>query len=140
MCAIEMKNYLKRILLAVSCTLVFFTVHAQSGRSPIEDMVNAIKNNRVADMEKYIDNFVPITINNSQTVYSHNQAMIVLKDFFEKNVARDVTVMDNGAPDNTSKFVIGVMTTTAGVKYNVFILIRLKGNFMLQELRLNKEQ
>ena len=139
MCAIEMKRYFKKLLLLVSCTLVFFTVHAQSGRSPIEDMLNAIKTNRVADMEKYFDNFVPITINNSQTLYSHNQALVVLRDFFDKNNPRDFEVMDNGAPDNTSKFVIGAFTTQAGTKYNVYILMRLKGTFMLQDLRFNKE-
>ncbi len=139
MCAIEMKRYLKSLLLLVSCTLVLNTVHAQSGRSPIEDIVNAIKNNRVADMTKYFDNFVPITINNNQTVYSHNQAEVVLRDFFEKNSPRDFTVMDNGSPDNSSKFVIGTFTAQSGTKFNVYILMRLKGSFMLQDLRFNKE-
>src|SRR5438105_1696908 len=111
MCVFEMKRYFKTLLLSVSCTLVFFTVHAQSGRAPIEDIVNAIKSNRVADMEKYFDNFVPITINGSQTLYSHNQAVVVLKDFFEKNNPKDFQVMDNGAPDPTSKFVIGAFNT-----------------------------
>jgi hypothetical protein len=139
MCAIEMRRYLKKLLLSVSCILVFFTGHAQSGRTPIEDMVNAIKNNRVADMEKYFDTFVPITINNSQTLYSHNQAEVVLKDFFDKNNPRDFTVMDNGSPDNTSKFVIGSFNTPQGAKYNVYILMRLKGSFVLQDIRFNKE-
>lgn len=139
MCAIEMKPYLKRLLLSVSCTLVFFAAQAQSGRSPIEDMVNAIKTNRVGDMEKYFDNFVPITINNSQTLYSRNQAVEVLRDFFDKNSPRDFTVMDNGSPDNSSKFVIGSFNTPGGVKYNVYILMKLKGTFLLQDLRFNKD-
>jgi len=140
MCAIEMKPYLKKLLLLVSCTLLLLTVRAQvASVSPIEDMVNAIKNDRVADMEKYFDSFVPITINNSQTIYSHNQAMVVLKDFFDKNSPKDFTVMDNGTPDPTSKFVIGAFTSQAGLRYNVYILMRLKGTFMLQEIRLNKE-
>src|SRR5579872_3104801 len=137
MCAIEMKNYLKKLLLLVSCTLVLFTVHAQNSVSPIEDMVNAMKNDRVADMAKYFDNFVPVTINNNQVLYSRNQAEIVLKDFFDKNSPRGFEVIDNGSPDNTSKFVIGAFTTPAGVRYNVYILMRLKGSFMLQELRMN---
>lgn len=138
-CAIEMKRYVKRLLLSVSCLFVFAAAQAQNGRSPIEDIVNAIKTNRVADMEKYFDNFVPITINGTQTLYSHNQAEVVLKDFFEKNSPKDFQVMDNGAPDATSKFVIGAFNTPGGVKYNVYILMRLKGTFMLQDLRFNKE-
>jgi Domain of unknown function (DUF4783) len=139
MCAIEMKLYVKKLILLVSCTLVFFAGRAQSGLSPIEDMVNAMKTNRVADMAKYFDNFVPITINNSQVLYSRNQAEVVLKDFFDKNNPSGITVMDNGSPDPTSKFCIGSFTTPAGVKYSFYILMRLKGSFVVQDLRLNKE-
>src|ERR1022692_2266432 len=97
----------KNLFLLANCTLVFFTVQAQNNTSPLEQMVNAIKNDRIADMVQYFDNFVPITINNAQSVYSHNQAQVVLHDFFDKNLPRDFTVMENGSPDNTSKFMIG---------------------------------
>ncbi len=89
---------------------------------------------------KYFDSFVPITINNSQSVYSHNQAEVVLRDFFEKNPTRDFDVMDNGSPNNTSKFMIGSLTDTHGIKYSVYILMKLKdSNYLLQEIRLNKD-
>ena len=139
LCVSVMNNLIKKIVLLVNFTLLVFTVHAQNNVAPLQDMVNALKNDRVADIVKYFDSFVPITINNNQSVYSHNQAEIVLKDFFEKNSPRDFTVMENGSPDNTSKFVIGVFTTPAGVKYHVYILMRLKSTFGLQEIKLNKE-
>ncbi len=139
MCVSVMNNFIKKIALLVNFTLVFFTVQAQNNGSPLEDMVNALKNDRVAEMDKYFDSFVPITINNVQAIYSHNQANIVLKDFFEKNNPKDFTVMENGAPDNSSKFLIGYFTTPAGAKYNVYILMRLKGSFYIQDFKLNKE-
>src|SRR4051812_5476169 len=105
---------MKKLLLLVSCTLFFFTVQAQTNRAPMEDMVNAIKNNRVEDMVKYFDNIVPITINNTQAIYSKNQAEVVLKDFFEKNVPKDFLIMDNGSPNNSSKFIIGNLLTPGG--------------------------
>lgn len=137
-----MNNTFKKLLLSICCVLAFGATQAQyaSNRTPLEDMVNAIKNDRVADMIKYFDNFVPITINNAQTIYSRNQAEVVLKDFFDKNIPRQFDVMDNGSPDNASKFIIGNLTATTGLKYNVYILIKLKdGNYVLQDLRLNKE-
>jgi len=132
-------NWLKKIILLVNFTLAIFTVQSQNSASPIEDVVNALKNDRIADLVKYFDNFVPVTINNSQSIYSRNQAEIVLRDFFEKNNPHDFTVMDNGSPDNTSKFIIGYFVTPSGLKYNVYILLRLKGNYILQDLKLNKE-
>jgi len=102
-------------------------------------MVNAIKNDRVTDMAKYFDNFVPITINNAQTVYSHNQAEVVLHDFFDKNLPRDFDVMENGSPDNSSKFMIGSFDTQ-NAKFSVYILMKLKeGSYLIQDFRINKE-
>ena len=130
----------KLILFVVSCTLTFFTVQAQTARSPMEDVVNAIKNNRIEDMSKYFDNIVPVTINNTQTIYSRNQAEVVLKDFFDKNLPKDFLIMDNGSPNNSTKFIIGSLITPSGTKYNVYILMKLKdNNYLLQEIRLNKE-
>lgn len=130
----------KLILLLVSCTLFFFTVQAQTSRPPMEDVVNAIKNNRIEDLSKYFDNIVPVTINNNQTIYSRNQAEIVLKDFFEKNIPKDFLIMDNGSPNNTSKFIIGSLITPSGSKYNVYILMKQKdAAYYLQEIRMNRE-
>ena len=131
---------MKKIILSITFTLLFFAANAQSSKSPMEDMVNALRSGRVVDMVKYFDNFVPITINNNQQIYSHNQAQVVLQDFFDKHSARDFAIMDNGSPDNTSKFLIGAFTEPSGVKYSVYILMKTKmGDYMLQEMRLNKE-
>ncbi|WP_345081422.1 DUF4783 domain-containing protein [Nemorincola caseinilytica] len=130
----------KLLLLVVSCTLLFFTVQAQTGHPPMEDVVNAIKTNRIEDLSRYFDNIVPITINNNQTIYSRNQAEVVLKDFFDRNVPKDLLIMDNGSPNASTKFIIGTLLTPSGVKYNIYILMKQKNmDFYLQEIRLNKE-
>lgn len=142
MCAIGMINTYKKLLLLGYCMFVFLGAHAQStgNGTPLEDMVNAVKNDRVTDIFKYFDNFVPLTINNAQSMYSRNQAEVVLKDFFDKNIPKEFDVTDNGSPDNTSKFIIGNLTATNAIKYNVYILIKLKdGNYIVQDLRFNKE-
>lgn len=131
---------MKNLILLISCTLFFFTVQAQNSRPPMEDVVNAIKNNRIEDMSKYFDNIVPVTINNTQTIYSRNQAEVVLKDFFDRNIPKDFLIMDNGSPNNTSKFIIGSLITPSGTKYNIYILMKQKdNNYLLQEIRINKE-
>jgi hypothetical protein len=137
-----MITFIKKLIIVVGCVLMLnpLSSNGQNSRSPMEDMVNAIRTNRAEDMVKYFDSFVPITINNNQAMYSHNQAEVVLKDFFERNNPKDFVVMDNGSPNNSSKFAIGAFTTPAGIKYNVYILMKLKDNsYMLQEIRLNKD-
>ena len=119
---------MKKLILSIKFTLLLFAVHAQnnSSHSPLENVVNAIKSDRVADMAQYFDVFVPITINNSQQVYSHNQAQVVLQDFFDKNNSKDFEVMDNGSPDNNTKFLIGTFTEPNGTKYTVYVLMKIK--------------
>ena len=135
-----MNNFLRKIVLVVGCSLVFFSTQAQNTHAVLSDMVTAIKGNKVQDMEKYIDNFVTVSINNNQAVYSHNQAMVVLHDFFEKNDAKDFHIMDSGSPNSSSAFVIGTYSTPAGNKYTVYVLMRLKeSKYMLQEVRVNKD-
>ena len=133
---------MKKVILSIKFTLLLFIAHAQNNsiHSPLENVVNAIRSARVADMSQYFDIFVPITINNNQQIYSHNQAQIVLQDFFDKNNPKDFEVMDNGAPDNNTKFLIGQFSELNGEKYSVYILMKLKNNnYFLQEIRLNKE-
>ncbi|MES2703789.1 MAG: DUF4783 domain-containing protein [Bacteroidota bacterium] len=133
-----MKKLLHSLVLLI-CISAAPAARAQVSRPPLEDIINAIKVNRVDDIVKYFDNFVPITIDNNQSVYSHNQAEVVLKDFFDKNNPRDFVVMDNGSPTPSSKFAIGAFTTPSG-KYNVYVLLKLKDNsYILQEIRLNKD-
>lgn len=130
----------KLILFVLSCTLLFSTVQAQTGLPAMEDVVTAIRTNRIEDLSRYFDNIVPITINNSQTIYSRNQAEVVLKDFFDKNIPKDFLIMDNGSPNSATKFIIGNLLTPSGAKYSVYILMKQKNtDFYLQEIRLNKE-
>ena len=127
----------KKLLLVFCGICLVMAVRAQS---PLEDIVNDIKSDRISDIKKYIDNTVSITINNTQSAYSRSQAEIVLKDFFRKNSARDLVIENSGAPDNISKYAIGNFNAAAE-KYNVYILLKLRENnsYLLQEIRINKE-
>lgn len=128
---------IKKYYLFFYFILLAATAQAQS---QLTDIVNAVRSNRVSDMKKYFDNTVPITINSRQSVYSRAQAEVVLKDFFHNNNPKELTIENSGSPDNTSQFVIGDFNTPNG-KYSLYILLKLKdrNNFMVQEIRMDKE-
>lgn len=133
---------MKKLLLSIKFILLLFIAHAQdNGHLPLENVVNAMKNDRIADMAQYFDNYVPVTINNSQQVYSHNQAQVVLQDFFDRNKPGDFLIMDNGSPDTNTKFLIGTFIATANnTKYTVYVLMKTKNSaYYIQEIRLSKE-
>ena len=135
----RMNKALRRLIFSICGAFIISMASAQSGKSPLDEVLNAIKTNHIQDIGKYLDNFVPITINNSQSNYSHNQAQLVLNDFFSKNPTRDFVLMNSGTPGNTSKFAIADFNTPNG-KYNVYILMRQKDNsYVVKEIRINKE-
>ena len=138
-CINPMNGLLKKIALVSAGVLMLLSVWAQTNRAALEDVINAIKNNRVHDMTKYFDNFVPITISNNQAVYSHNQAEVVLNDFLSKNPPKDFQVMDSGVQTGNAKFAIAEFNSPGG-RYSVYILMKMKDkNYLVKEIRISKE-
>ena len=132
-----MGNIYKKGLFTVCCVLTMHIAMAQSG--PMNDLANAIRYGRVADISRFLDNVVPITMNNNQSIYSHTQAEMVLKDFFSKNPPSDFIVSNTGSAGGNATFAIGDLITASG-KYSVYILLKAKdSSYMLQEIRFNKQ-
>jgi hypothetical protein len=135
-----MSRFTTTFFLTVICIFFLVPAQAQQSQNQLEDIVNDIRSNKITDITKYYDNIVPITMNNAQSTYSRSQAEMVLKDFFTKNTPIDLTILNSGTPNPTSKFAIGDLNTSNG-KYSIYILLKTKDNtnYLLQELRLNKE-
>jgi hypothetical protein len=138
-CIFEMNNLLKKIILFTGFFFVLSVAFAQGGKAGMDEVLNAIKHNHIQEIGKYLDNFVPITIGNNQANYSHNQAQLVLNDFFSKNPPHDFVVMNTGTPNPTSRFTIADFATPNG-KFNIYILTRQKDNsYVVKEIRISKE-
>lgn len=132
-----MKNTFFALLLLLFSLPLAIAARAQS---PIDDVVAGLRVNKVQAFVKYFDPIVPITINNVENAYSSIQAEQVLKDFLVKNPPKDLIIINSGATDGTSKFIIGNLVTATG-SYSVYILMKQKssGNYVLQEIRLNRQ-
>lgn len=128
------------LVLLISSFLVQAPALAQQNRSPVEEVVYALRNNRLQEVTRNFDNFVPISINNNASNYSRNQAEVVFNNFFEKNPIRELSVMDMGAPSASAQSMIATFSTTNGGRYTLYISIKLKDNgYTIKELRISKE-
>ena len=131
-----MKRLFTKILLTGLFTLFVTFAKAQA----LDEVVNGVRNGNIAQISRYFDNVVVITIGNNQSTYSKTQGEMVLKDFFNKNVPRSFNLLQGGnAPgNNTNKFAIGNLTTNNG-NYQVYVLLKLKdGSYYLQEIRFER--
>ncbi len=133
----EMENKVKRFVIVLGILCLSLRGYSQS--NPLQEVLASIRNNRVQDISRYFDSFVPITINNSPSNYSHNQAELVLRDFFDKNPPREFVVTDNGTTGNNSLFAIATFKSNSG-KYSLYMLMKQKeGTYVVKEIRLTRE-
>lgn len=122
---------MKRILILMSISLMCFSFTLFSG---IEDVVNAMKTGNAAQIARFFDNTVDISMSGKTNNYSKSQGEMVLKDFFATNGVRGFEVIHKGE-NNGSQYRIGNLITRNGV-FRTTVFMKQKGDRqLLQEIR-----
>lgn len=122
---------MKRILAAF---IVVVSLSSFSLFLGIDDVVASIRSGNAAQVSKFFDNNVELSMPDKSNSYSKSQAELVLKDFFANNVVKDFTVIHKGE-NAGSQYCIGTLQTKGGT-YRTTIFMKQKGNVqVLQELR-----
>lgn len=100
----------------------------------IDDVVAAMKSGNAAQVAKYFDSSVEISMPDKSNSYSKSQAELVLKDFFTSNPVKNFVILHKGQ-NNGSQYCIGTLHTRSGA-YRTTIFMKQKGDIqVLQELR-----
>lgn len=124
---------------------IFFTFVASvillssfSSFSGIDDVVIAMKTGNTAQIIKYFDNTIEITMPEKSNSYSKSQAELVLKDFFNTNPVKAFEVIHKGE-NAGSQYCIGNLTTKNG-SFRTTIYMKQKGDRqVLQEIRFEND-
>jgi hypothetical protein len=102
--------------------------------SSLDDVVNAMKTGNTAQIIKYFDNTIEITMPDKSNSYSKSQAELVLKDFFNTNAVKTFEVIHKGE-NAGSQYCIGTLITKSG-SFRTTIFMKQKGERqLLQEIR-----
>lgn len=127
-----MKNYLGLILLI--CTFFFSSFSTRFGTGmEIEDIAVAMKSGNAAQLSRYFDNRVDITLPDKSDNYSRAQAEMVIRDFFTNNSVRNFEIKYKGE-NSGSKYCIGTLLTKNG-NYRTNLFLKQKDNKqVLQEI------
>ncbi len=122
---------MKRFLLISCASLMLFSFTIFAG---INEVITGIKSGDAAQVAKYFDNTVEITLPEKSNSYSKSQAELILRDFFANNPVKSFTILHQG--DNAgSQYCIGTLITKAAT-YRTMIYMKLKGEKQLvQEIR-----
>ena len=103
----------------------------------LTEVVNAIKAGNAAEVAKYFDNSVEITVSQKANSYSKKQAELVLSDFFEANTVKSFEVIHQ-SENSASQYCIGNLTTNNGVYRTTIYMKQIGSKQVIQELRFEK--
>jgi antitoxin component YwqK of YwqJK toxin-antitoxin module len=124
---------MKKLLLSL---LIFISVCSFVSLS-FTEVVKAIKSGNSAEVSKYFDNTVEITLPEKSNSYSKSQAELVLRDFFASNAVKDFEVLHKSETPG-SQYCIGNLQTSNGI-FRTTIFMKQKGDKeLVQELRFEK--
>ena len=100
----------------------------------IGEIISALKAGNAAQMAKYFDASVEITMPDKSNSYSKSQAELVLKEFFDNNGVRGFEVIHQGE-NAGSQYCIGTLQTKNGSYRTTIFMKQKKDAQVLQEIR-----
>ncbi len=114
-------------------------VFGQEEDQRIRDIGIALKTGSSKEIIKFCNQSVEIKIDGKSSSYSQNQAGVILRNFFQKNVAKDFSYIHQGSSPEGLKYTIGKYTYDKG-SYRVVMLIKKIGdNYLIDTLNFSKE-
>ncbi|MBI4647328.1 MAG: DUF4783 domain-containing protein [Bacteroidia bacterium] len=101
-------------------------------------IILSLKSGNSAELAKFFNTSVEVTILDKEEIYSKNQAELVIKDFFAKHQATNFTVVHEGGKEG-AQYAIGNLTTNNGT-FRVYILLKPnQNNLLIHTLRIENE-
>jgi hypothetical protein len=121
-----------------TCLLLSVTLYSFSALEGIDDVIASLKSGNAAQISKYFDKTVDITLPNKSNTYSKSQGEVILRDFFTNNEVKNFQILHKGN-NGGSEYCIGKLTT-ANNSYRTTIFMKQKGDKQfLQEIRFENQ-
>lgn len=116
----------------VGC-LVVLSSYAQSNND-IDGVIMALKTGNAAELAKYFDDNVELTLPVKSDSYSKAQAQVIVKDFFINNGVKNFELKHKGDSPG-GHYCIGTLQTKSG-NFRAHVFMKAKGNKeVLKEIR-----
>ncbi len=97
-----------------------------------------MKVGNVDELSKYFNTSLELVVLDKEDVYSKQQAVQILKDFFTKYKAKNFTLLHQGGKEE-AQYAIGTLETEKG-NFRVYFLVRQKGaQTLIHQLRIEEE-
>ncbi|HEX5654777.1 MAG TPA: DUF4783 domain-containing protein [Chitinophagaceae bacterium] len=105
-----------------------------SKQQTIDGVIGAIRSGNAAELSRYFDDNVELTLPDKSNSYSKAQAQLIVKDFFSNNGVKGFDLKHKGESPG-GNYCIGTLQTNAGnFRTNVFMKTK-SGKEVVKEIR-----
>lgn len=125
--------YMKKIV-TLTCVALFFMLSAFKQAGGLDDVISALRNGNAAELAKYVDNNIELSLPSKTDHYSRQQAVVILQDFFTNNGIKSFEVKHKG-DNGGSQFCIGTLVTRSGTYRTTFFMTEKNGKQLVKEIR-----
>ena len=127
------------LLLLAMVLLPFHSIPEPGQDDTNKQIVAALTAGNAVALSDYFNAMVDLGISGNEETYSKTQATQILKDFFTKNPVKSVKITRQGSSTDGSQFSIGEMQAGEG-KFRIYYLLKkVLGKFLIQQLQIQKE-
>ena len=120
--------------------LIPFHLFPEAGQDDTnKQIIAALSAGNAGLLSSYFNTMVDLGIAGNEDTYSKAQAAQILKDFFLKNTVKSVRITKQGASTDGSQFSIGEMKAGADTFRVYYLLKKVAGKFLIQQLQIQKE-
>ncbi len=131
-----MKTKISFIVLSI---LLFVGFSSSVKAQNLDQVASYIRVGSAAELSKFFQSNVEISLKESGNSYSKAQAEQVLINFFNKNTPKGFTIVHQGTSPEGSRYIIGNLVTTGG-NYRVYVYAKPSGNtIVIREMRFESQ-
>ncbi len=106
----------------------------------LDNIGMAIRSGNSASVAQYFDSTVDLTILEKESIYSRQQAQMVLQDFFAKNPVSSFNIIHRGSSAQGSTYGIGNLVA-GGQSFRVYYFVKQKNeSYLIQEMRFERQK
>ena len=136
-----MTHLWKLSLLMMAMVLLPFHSIPEPGQDDTNKLiVSALAAGNAAALSDFFNTMVDLGISGNEDTYSKTQATQILKDFFSKNPVKSVKITRQGSSTDGSQFSIGEMQAGTSTFRIYYLLKKVSGKFLIQQLQIQKEK
>lgn len=113
--------------------------YQQPNNTILTEVISYIKVANIKELSKNFNTTIDLLLPSVEGSYSKTQAELIVKNFFEKNPPKSLTIKHQGSSNDGSLYAIGTYSTDK-LNYRTYILLKkINDKYLIHQLQFEQE-